>query len=122
LDRHEINAGKRQRRNWTPETKARVVAAMLMPGANVSDIARQYDISRQHIYLWRKAALARQLPWPADQEKLREKIVVARASTGHRTTDPSATVVEIEVSGFVVRASPGVDLALLANVLQALKT
>jgi transposase len=113
---------RRPRRNWTREAKSQVVAAMLSPGANVSEIARQHEISRQHLYLWRKAALAGELALPAHCEATQARIVVAEGPAHRAEEDETAPAIEIEASGFVVRVRPGVDLGLLADVMQALRT
>jgi transposase len=110
----------RRRRNWTKEAKGHVVASMLAPGANVSEIARQHEVPRQHLYLWRRAALAGELPLPQRLHDLvRTPIDVRRAPRRHARP---AYAVEIEVSGFVIRVQPDVDVRLLAEIMKALKT
>ena len=113
----------RARRNWTREAKGRLVAAMLTPGANVSEIAREHEISRQHLYLWRRAALTGALPLPAARACEARNQAPADAAKTPRRANPEASesAVEIHVSGLMVRVYPDTDLALLANILQALK-
>jgi transposase len=124
LDRRDRrHSSVRRRRYWTKEAKGHVVASMLAPGANVSEIARQHEVSRQHLYLWRKAALAGELPLPPrHHDVVRAPIDVKRAPW--RRSIPTGTnfTLEIEVSGFLVRARPGVDVGLLADIVKALKT
>ena len=94
---------------------------MLAPGANVSEIARQHEISRQHLYLWRRAALAGELPLPACyQDRVRIPIAVSR-SRG-RTSGATELAIEVHVGGVVVRAPPGVAITRLTDLVQALKT
>jgi transposase len=114
---------RRPRRNWTKEAKSQIVAAMLSPGANVSEIARQHEISRQHLYLWRRAALVGDLPLPTQHEgQVRAPVTVAKAPGRRSNSTAIGQSLEIEVSGFIVRVRPGVDFELLANIVQALKT
>jgi transposase len=95
---------------------------MLSPGANVSEIARKHEISRQHLYLWRRAALTGKLPLPAGRQD--PDPALAGAPKAPRRIKPAAPgpAVEIEISGFVVRVYPDADLELLANIVQTLKT
>jgi transposase len=107
----------RQRRNWTKVAKGQTVAAMLSSGANVSEIARQNGLSRQQLYLWRKAALAGELPlYPPKLEHGGTPITVSSASASRI---PCA--LEVEVAGFVVRAPPGTDIDFLTQIMSSLK-
>jgi transposase len=112
------NGGIRRRRNWTKAAKGRVVMAMLAPGANVSKIAREHEISRQHLYLWRKSALEGRLPLPAlPAEQVVPSITVTKASANQRSR-----AVEIDVGEFTVRIPPGADSQLVMNIVSALKS
>jgi transposase len=123
-DRQGFRGGPvRRRRNWTKEAKGHVVASMLAPGANVSEIARQHEVPRQHLYLWRRAALAGELPLPARLHNVvQTPIDVKRSPRSHSRPAASTYAVEIEVSGFLVRVQPDVDVGLLADIVKVLKT
>lgn len=54
--RGEILTGVERRRRWSVEEKLRVVRASLEPDAVVSDVARRFDVTRQQVYDWRRAA------------------------------------------------------------------
>ena len=56
--RVEIRTGVGRRRRWTEEQKGRIVAESYRAGAIVSEVARRYEISPQHLFAWRKAARA----------------------------------------------------------------
>ena len=114
-------ARQRARRNWTIEAKGRLVAAMLAPGANVSEIARKNEISRQHLYLWRRAALKGTLPLPTmGNGRDPATVDVVRAPSRAKSRSP-APAVEIEVAGFLLRVYPDTDPDFLANLVHALK-
>jgi transposase len=107
----------RRRRNWTKVAKGRVVAAMLSPGANISEIARQHEVSRQHLYLWRKAAFDGELPlYPPKLERAGTPITAGRAPSSQ-----TPCALEVEVAGFVVRAPPGADIDFLTQIVSSLK-
>ncbi|WP_022727560.1 IS66-like element accessory protein TnpA [Fodinicurvata sediminis] len=52
--RQEILTGVERRRRWSLEQKQEILAAVGVDGATVADVARRYDITRQHIYQWRR--------------------------------------------------------------------
>ena len=66
----DIQIGVGRRRRWSDEAKGRIVAESYAPGAIVSELARQYAISPQHLFAWRKAARAGALSLPADTAPL----------------------------------------------------
>lgn len=52
--RQEILTGVERRRRWSLDQKQEILAAVGVNGATVADVARRYDITRQHIYQWRR--------------------------------------------------------------------
>ena len=107
--RVEVLAGPERRRRWSWEEKARIVAESLAPDAVASSIARRYGLHRNQLYAWRKELAA---PAPLDfvPVVITEEPVAGRGSG-----------MEIELAGARVRVSPGVDSALLTDVLRMLK-
>ena len=45
------------RRRWPEETKARIVAETMLPGANVSAVARAHGLRPQQLFTWRREAI-----------------------------------------------------------------
>lgn len=117
--RGEVLPWPERRRRWSWQEKTQIVAESLAPGAVASAIARRYGLHRNQIYAWRK--------------ELRETAGEATAAVGLAPLDFVPVVVtdapdvrrtsgiEIELSGARVRVLPGVDPALLADVLRTLK-
>ena len=54
--RMDVLPGGRERRLWTPEAKARIIAESMAVRANVAEIARRYDMLPQQLYAWRREA------------------------------------------------------------------
>ena len=114
----EVLTGPVRRRRWSWEEKARIVAESLAPDAVASSIALRYGLHRNQLYAWRKelravadeASRAGSTPLGFVPVVVTEEVAVARPSG-----------IEIEVAGALVRVSPGVDPALLADVLRTLK-
>ena len=56
--RVELITGVRRRRDWTPDEKAEIVAASMVPGSTIVDVARRYQVSRGLLWTWRRKAMA----------------------------------------------------------------
>ncbi len=82
----------------------------------MSDVARQHDMSPQHLFQWRREAKAGKLVLPMDDGDLQFAPIV----TEGRPPSGSATI-PIEVGGAVVRAGWSTDFKLLAAVIKALR-
>ena len=54
--RVEVITGRRQRRVWTAQEKARIVAESAVPGANISEVARRNGVNRGLLMVWRREA------------------------------------------------------------------
>ena len=52
--RQEVLTGIERRRHWSDAEKLRIVREAGAEGVRLSDIARVHDITRQHIYQWRR--------------------------------------------------------------------
>jgi len=53
--RIEVITGTGRRRRWSADDKARILFESLVPGANVSEIARRHNVSPQQLFGWRRA-------------------------------------------------------------------
>jgi transposase len=54
MARVEVLAGPERRRRWSEEQKRAIVAASLVPGAVISEVARRADVGAGQVYRWRK--------------------------------------------------------------------
>ena len=119
--RVDIRVGVGRRRRWSDDAKGRIVAESYAPGAVVSEVARRYDISPQHLFVWRKAARAGQLILPMDDAPALIPVVAARLEAAPPPTANGRGVITIEIGGTIVRAEPGADLGWLRDVLRAVR-
>ncbi len=55
--------GVERRRRWTDEVKISILHEVGQSGWSVTDVARRHDLTRQHLYQWRRALRAKGL-WP----------------------------------------------------------
>lgn len=61
--RHEVIVGVERRRFWPDDLKLSILREVGVGGATVTDIARRHDVTRQHIYQWRRQMKDKGL-WP----------------------------------------------------------
>jgi len=55
--RVELITGRKQRRDWTSDEKAKILEASAAPGATVAEVARRYQVSRGLLWTWRRKAM-----------------------------------------------------------------
>ncbi|WP_417267618.1 transposase [Celeribacter baekdonensis] len=53
--RHEVVVGVERRRRWRDDEKQAILEEVGVNGATATAVARRHDITRQHIYQWRRA-------------------------------------------------------------------
>jgi transposase len=113
--RVEVLTGTPRRRRWSTAEKAAIVAESFAPGAVTSEIALRYGLHRNQLYMWRRA--------------LRSTVVanagfplpdfVPVIADAHAVT--ATAMIEIVVGDAVLRVGPGVDLALLGEIIAVVK-
>jgi transposase len=117
--RGEVLPWPERRRRWSWEEKAQIVAESLAPNAVTSAIARRYGLHRNQLYAWRKELRERTDGGPEAGGSASLEFVPVVVTEERDVARASA--IEIDLSGARVRVSPGVDPALLADVLRTLK-
>jgi transposase len=100
------------RRRWSDEFKAQAVAESLVPGANVSTIARRVGIEPSQLFCWRRMALRKgSVSVAAPQPD---------ASLGDKR--PTLPVIEIVVGGVIIRADATIDETHLQRAIRAARS
>jgi len=121
--RVEFITGRRRRRFWSDDEKARIVAASADPEANVTEVARRNDVSRGLLSVWRRearlssvgaAAFARvQIEGASDSSMASVNGAAAIVSLDSR--------IEIQIGNATVYVPAGADADTLRDVLAALR-
>ena len=106
------------RRHWPEETRARIVAESMEPGANVSDVARRNDILPQQLYAWRRAAKERM---EAGRGAAFVPAVVEKPDPPSCATSADFAEIRIELSGVVIRVPDGASADHIERVLLAVQ-
>jgi transposase len=117
MARVEVITGRERRRRWSEEEKRAIVAASLMPGAVVSEVARRADVVPGQIYRWRK-----ELRFVAEGFA---PVLIAPPNAGSATAAGEVAcgepAIEVEFAGKVrVRIPNSVPAELAAAVVKAL--
>lgn len=99
------------RRFWSDEFKATAVEQACQPGVNMSAVARQIGILPAQLYRWRRELLGSDEPGQA----------AAAVDPQSVAPDPEP-VVEIVISGIVVRAGRHVEEAHLQRIIRAVRS
>ncbi|XEN35007.1 transposase (plasmid) [Ensifer sp. WSM1721] len=86
--RIEVITGRRQRRNWTDEEKARILAESAESDANISAVARRWGVNRGLLNVWRREAglTSRRSAKACEQQAMFVPVTVV----GDRTSSESA--------------------------------
>ena len=121
-----------QRRRWTSQEKARIVAESFEEDANISEVARRNGVARGLLTVWRhKLAAAASVNEPgfvpvriASEGSPATAGEAGRVAPAHTRPRQMASppgqlrgAIEIEVSGARIRVEPGVDPTTLSTTL-----
>ncbi len=101
--RYEVLGKVERRRRWSASEKLAVVMASLEPEAVVSEVARRFDVTRQQVYDWRRAARQGELGTPGGVVGFLEVV------TGPATSDPAAEAEAAPMAEAPDRATNGAD-------------
>jgi transposase len=102
----------RARRGWSAEAKARLVEKTLVPGANVSAIARGAGMAPSQLFGWRRQARVARAAIRNDAD---------RPLRFERFAAVSCALVEIVIGEVVLRAGSDIEPDHLANVIRAVR-
>ncbi|WP_322883340.1 transposase (plasmid) [Sinorhizobium medicae] len=118
--RIELITGRRQRRNWTDEEKARILAESAEPGVNISAVARRWGVNRGLLNVWRREAglTSRRSEQACAQQAMFVPVTVVGERTLHQSASSDIASVasgriEIEIAGarMIVIGSVAPELA-----------
>ncbi|QCB54006.1 transposase [Sphingopyxis sp. PAMC25046] len=109
----EVIPAGRERRQWTPKAKARIIAESMAPRANVADIARRNDILPQQLYAWRREARERMESDDAP--------AFVPAMVEEPKAQGSGAEIRINIKGMTIRIPDGVTADHIERVLLAVQ-
>jgi transposase len=133
--RGEVLGRIERRRRWSAEEKLAVVMASLEPGAVVTNVARRFDVTRQQVYDWRRAARRGELGMPggvmgfvevvagppADDPATGSEAALIGVASDSAMAAPGVTVEIVLVGGRVLRAPADLPAADLRRLIGAVE-
>ena len=105
--------GLERRRRWPPELKAQITAESLVPGTNVSRVARLHGVSIGLLHYWRRCARD-----SASDEEMRFVPVLPAPLDG--PAQPGASI-EIDYGSVRIRVIGTVDATALRTVMAVVR-
>jgi transposase len=119
VSRLEVLAGPTGRRVRSEAERARIVAESLLPGAQVSEVARKHGATRWQIYDWRRRFRQRgALPSRASPTTSFVPLAVEEPLDGHQAP---VMKLEIAIGDVVVRTDAAIDEKQLSQVIRAMR-
>ena len=104
------------RRRWSAAAKERIVAEALVPGANVSAVARSHGLMPQQVFTWRREAVRRaQDRGGASCMAFAEVRVAGAPATPDGSVEPIPAVVELTVGDVTLRIGPSVPASRVGS-------
>ena len=122
--RVEVITGRRRRRDWSDEEKARILAESADSEVNISEVARRNGVNRGLLNTWRRKARVASNEGPQFVQLRLDDGVGARAEAIEqpRVVARPAERIEVTIAGATVRVPMGVDAATLERVLAAVRS
>ena len=120
--RHEVIVGVERRRLWPDEIKLSILREVGVGGATVTDVALRHDVTRQHIYQWRRQMKDKGL-WPDPEGTEFLALDVPEFSVASKAAPANSTPAEISfANGRTLRCPPGMAEADIMRLIRLVET
>jgi transposase len=120
--RPEVFSGTGQRRSWTAEQKAQILAEACARGESVSAVARRHGLTPQQLFGWRRnARQAARVRSGAGSAAFVPLVVEAAQPGVSMPLVAMHPVIEVVVGAATVRIARGIDAETLQTVLHAVR-
>ena len=119
VSRLEVLEGPTGRRVRSEAERARIVAESLLPGAQVSEVARKHGATRWQIYDWRRRFRQRGMLPPCEASPPTFAPLVVEHALEERQTP--AIKLEIAIGDVVLRTDTDIDGEQLSRVIRAVR-
>lgn len=121
--RQDVLTGVERRRRWAAEQKLQILAEVGVDGATVSDVARRHDLTRQHIYQWRREMRRRSMVTEGAPHFLPVELHDGGVRVSRSTTTSDDRWLEIGLrNGRTIRITGGAVDGLLARIIRIVET
>ena len=117
---------ERSRRIWSDAARERIIAEACAPGANVSAIARSYEMAPSQLFKWRRDAQrlsgspAGSVPLSGPRSDGLSFVEVASIGGGIGQ-NPPAGLCELHISDATIRIGDGVCIERIIDLIRAVR-
>lgn len=111
--RGEVLGRVERRRRWSADEKLAVVMASLEPDAVVASVARQFDVTRQQVYDWRRAARRGELGTPGGVVGFLEVVTGSPSASSSAEARPVAEVPGTTLTNADTMAAPAATVEIV---------
>ena len=116
----------RTRRLWSDAVRERIISEACAPGANVSAIARSYEMAPSQLFRWRREAQRRSAAGAGSTTvsagSTKETLsFVEIASSGDGVERPLAGVCELHISDTTIRVGEEVCVERIIDLIRAVR-
>ncbi len=119
--RHVEVLGRERRRRWSDAEKISVLERVGVGGRTVADVAREADLTRQHIYQWRQEMRRKGL-WPVPGSALFVPVDEDSAGPSQPLAPGLVPMIEILLrNGRHVRCAETINDRSLARLIRVLE-
>lgn len=119
--RHLEVLGRERRRRWSDTEKISVLERVGVDGRTVADVAREADLTRQHIYQWRQEMRRKGL-WPVSGSVLFVPVDEDTADLRDPPAPGAVPMIEILLTnGRQLRCAEIIDDRSLARLIRVLE-
>lgn len=120
--RHGIVLGAERRRRWSDEAKLGILGEVGVDGWTVADVARHHDLTRQHIYQWRRELRRKGLwPKPGGATFLPVEMTAVAEVRDEAGTAEQSKITLILRNGRELRCEAGIGEAMLARLIRVVE-
>ena len=125
----EIIAAPQARRRWSEAAKGRIVAATLVAGVKVSEVARRHGVSANHLSTWRSLARKGRLvvpdlegaAFPLPAVPVAVEASGAQSLAGSPDETGGTRTIDLVVGPVTLRLDPQTPVARLVELVLALR-
>lgn len=120
--RHEVIVGVERRRFWPDDLKLSILREVGVGGATVTDVARRHDVTRQHIYQWRRQLRDKGL-WPEPEGTAFLAFETTDLPVASKPEPANSSPAEISfANGRVLRCPAGMAEADIMRLIRLVET
>lgn len=114
--------GVERRRRWPDAAKLSILAEVGVDGWTVTDVARRHDVTRQHLYQWRRELRLKGLLPPGDAERFVAVEVLPACGDSQPTIEgPPPEMTIVLRNGRQLRCRETICVAALGPLLSLLE-